>query len=235
MIFVVYMRKESNRGRPPESGRTRVAEYRLNRHPDYEPPKVGEVHGTFKGRPIIGHDTRINGGVYLGGGAREAIVVDDNAGGSTYLKRASGILQASIMASASAAHRRRFKAPVDTVLRATYDYTRQILPFDAEKAEQVRRQYPDDKKVSILKFIEIGGGVCRHQALLAGYFMETMIDQQIVDGQVHIERNTMSSGPHAWVRYTAESGASYVIDPSQNFVGSEEASKSAPWPYVIPE
>lgn len=52
--------------------------YRLRDNPFFEEATPESRNGIWQGRNIIGRDVPINGGVYLGGGAREAIVVDDN-------------------------------------------------------------------------------------------------------------------------------------------------------------
>jgi hypothetical protein len=74
----------------PEWNRTidRVEFEKRNNNPMYDEPTgesiIGVIsssnpskYGIYKGRHVIGRDERINGGVYLGSGSREEIVVDD--------------------------------------------------------------------------------------------------------------------------------------------------------------
>lgn len=49
----------------------------LKSSPFYEEPSGESPTGKWQGRDIIGRDRPINGGVYVGSGKREAIVVDD--------------------------------------------------------------------------------------------------------------------------------------------------------------
>lgn len=43
----------------------------------FDEPDAESKYGYLANWKIIGHDTEINGGVYIGGGQREAVVVDD--------------------------------------------------------------------------------------------------------------------------------------------------------------
>ena len=57
--------------------RTEQMILRIKADPSFSLPDETAPYGRYKGRPIIGHDSPINGGVYVGQHHREAIVVDD--------------------------------------------------------------------------------------------------------------------------------------------------------------
>jgi len=200
---------------------------------DYTPPMGSERRGYYGGRHIIGHDSRINGGVYIGGTAREAIVVDDSRDNSSLLRDSYAKLRHAIVRTSPLRYRWRNKVPVAHALKAAYDYTQQLIPYDLDATHKITDAYPSDQKLDITKFI--GGGVCRHQALLAGYFTEKMIDEGLLNGEVHVERNSTTAGAHAWVKYTPSSGEVYFIDPAQQFIGTAREAASAQWDYTLPE
>ena len=62
-----------------DEGNTALVMARLGDNAGFEPPTAGDArspYGRYWGRPIIGRDSRIDGGVYVGRKPREAIVVD---------------------------------------------------------------------------------------------------------------------------------------------------------------
>ena len=64
----------------PEWNRSKLEADYLKAEDLYEESDREAPKGRFLGRPIITRDTRINGGVHVGAGGREAIVVDDQKG-----------------------------------------------------------------------------------------------------------------------------------------------------------
>jgi hypothetical protein len=223
----------SKRPTPFEDSRTVFAEERLKEHPFYQPPEPGEATGQYQGRPIIGRKTRINGGVYVGASAREAIVVDDQK--SSLLPSHFTVLRDEILKDSPLRLRWRKRMDPQHALHLSYAYTQQIMPYSSEVSDGIQNAHPADKKISLGLYIAKGGGVCRHQALLSGYFVEKMIDEGYLDGEVHVERNTTVRGAHAWVRYTPPKGEAMIIDPARHFIGPESEAHAASWPYVVPE
>jgi len=211
-----------------KTSRTVLAVERVSKSGYYTlPTDENTPHGLYMGRPIIGSGTRIAGGVYLGGHRREAIVVHEHG----VLAEAYSNLKSSVVRELPIYKRWLGRAPVQRALAASFDYTRQLMPYDAEIAHEIRREHSDDRKVHLGRFVALRGGVCRHQALLAGFFVERMIDDKFLSGEVHVERNTTNAGTHAWARYIPEQGESYIIDPAQDFVGTETAAQEAHWQY----
>lgn len=208
--------------------RTKSGQERLRGTGFFEEPDGESKNGYYQGRPIIGRDTPINGGVYVGAGRREAIVVDDAK--SKHLDR---IYQKLLTDTEKLRKIGRFKS---AILGAVYDSVRQNLPYNGEKTEEVARPHYGDVKVSIDQFVEARTGVCRHQALLAGYLLERLKKERYVGGTASVDRNTVRGvGGHAWVRYTNSAGDVFIIDPAQNYAGALKDLNKDRWFYERPE
>lgn len=204
-------------------------------------PETGEysVNGYFKGRLIIGRNTRINGGVSIGATSREAIVVDDVK--HTELAVAYGLLKNSLFEAQprkfSILNRILGPKPVTQLTplaaaEAAYHYTLQLMPVVPEAVSKVSHDRRD-KKISLSYFFAVGG-VCRQHALLNGYFIEKMIDEGLLYGKVHVERNTAIEGAHTWARFTPIVGESIIMDSTQGFVGTptQAQEESVFWDYT---
>ena len=179
----------------------------------YEEPDAESKYGYHLGRRIIGRDSPINGGVYLGGGPREAIVVDDTK--SKYLNQ---IYDELLRETASAIQNGTFK---NIVLEKVYRKAQQWLPYNLAQTEAIAAPHNNDQKVNIDLFLGAKSGVCRHEALLAGYLLERLGKDGYIGGTASIDRNSVGGkGGHAWVRYTNSTGRVYIIDPAQDFIGS---------------
>lgn len=204
----------------PEWDKTIIAKDRLSFSPLYEEPSKESKNGVWQGRPIIGRDTRINGGVYVGAGEREAVVVDDLK--QPELIEAYRTLLGRIQGR-------------DTVLRSVFDLTKQLLPYNENTVEQITGGFEPDQKVGLSVFVRAKGGVCRHQALLSGYLLEKLKDDGVVRGTASIDRNYVpGEGGHAWVRYKNSAGEVYIIDPAQNYIGRIEDAGEGRWFYERP-
>jgi hypothetical protein len=181
-----------------------------------------------KGRPVIARDTPINGGVYYGPGQREAIVVNDI--NQPELRNAYQELISRRQQIATKGG--SFKAGF---LKTVFEITEELIPTNEQKTDQLITKYIQDKDVDLAVFIRNRSGVCRHQALLAGYLLEKAIQNGIIHGQVSIDRNldTAKQACHAWVRYTNSAGQVYVLDIAQHFLGRIEDTKGN-WSYERP-
>lgn len=196
----------------------------------YEEKGLFRKEKIYQGRPIIGRDKRINGGVYLGGGAREAIVVDDQK--DQVLER---VYQALIERRKKAVEAgESFK---QSLLSEVWHLVNQVMPYDAEHVEQIVGSLPEpDTKIYLSAFIK--GGVCRHQALLTAYLLEKLGDEGLVGGEVSIDRNYVEDmGGHAWVRYTNSGGDVFILDSAQDYIGrlDEMTEDELRWFYERPE
>lgn len=209
--------------------KTILAIRRVGQSSSYDEPDTESKNGYYQGRPIIGRDTPINGGVYLGGGQREAIVVDESK--SQYLNQ---IYQDLLMETAESRTDGIFKAGI---LIRVYEKVKNVMPADQVAAERVAAPFQNDQKVSLDLFIHAKAGVCRHQALLTAYFLERLKREGYVRGNVSVDRNAIRGvGGHAWVRYTNSAGDVYIIDPTQGFIGrlSDVRDDDQRWFYKRP-
>lgn len=184
----------------------------------------------FEGRPTISRDKSINGGVYLGSSAREAIVVDDEK--DEALDR---IYQELIMRRKAAQTQGiDFK---DGILTEVWDLVKLVMPYNENKVNSILNQLTrPDEKVYLSSFI--GGGVCRHQALLASYLLERLIKEKYIHGKVSVDRNEIKNeGGHAWCRYTNSAKEVFILDAAQNYIGRLDDMTRANnrWFYERPE
>ncbi len=208
--------------------KTILAERRVKTSGFYEEPSGETPHGSFRGRPIIGKDMPVEGGVYLGAGAREAIVVDEKYGELVRIyKRVREELEKESGKGALSGR----------IFRKVFDIVKEELPFDQKKVDGEVAQFNGDTKVALDHFIQKKAGVCRHQALLTAYLFQKLKQDGIVQGSASIDRNAVSGkGGHAWVRYTNRVGDVFIIDPAQDYIGPlKDESLKDRWFYKRPE
>jgi hypothetical protein len=214
--------------------RTDMAERRARRSPNYQPPDEQAPYGYHDGLPMIGRRSqKVNGGVYLGGSAREAIVVD---GDSKALRNVYEDLPKEL--------RRSFKAnetwPIELVLNKIMLAVQRAMPYNAPVTEMLSSEYKDDGHIDLSRYVEAKGGVCRHQGLAAALMGENLIDDGFLSGTVGVERNTVPDmgGTHAWGIYKPPHSKPkdwIVIDPAQSFVGTKaQAEAQGRWDYSLP-
>lgn len=199
----------------PEWDKTLLGIERIKEKGSYEEPDRESKKGYYLGRPIIGRDTPINGGVYLGGGEREAVVVDDTRKDSPLHDVYQELLRKRAAAIKAG---RNFKSEL---LSDVFDLVRKKIPYSEEKVQKISRKYgvKPDQKVLLDIYLKEKAGVCRHQALLAAYLLERMKKEKIVRGTVSVDRNYVPNrGGHAWVRYVNSAGMVFIIDPTNNLI-----------------
>ena len=189
--------------------------------------KLYEVKGVsyYEGRPIISRDTPIDGGVYLGQGMREAIVVDSKkypAIGSLYEK-------------AKAKTRVNGEVRRDKVLGAVYDTVKEAMKYDEARTEEIVKKHgaKKDGKIKLDHFIEEEFGICRHQALTCGVLLELFKNDRFIRGKPSVDRNSIGKYGHAWCRYTSTGVA--ILDVAQGYFGNLEDAPSDGWDYKRPE
>ncbi len=187
---------------------------RVSNSPFFEEADGEARNGYYQERMIIGRDTPINRGVYITNGQREAIVVDDR--NSDRLNEVYAQLL-RIQIKKVVQQNGHFG---DGILNAVFDLTKEYIPYNLAATEQITSRYPKDQKVHLEVFIGNRAGVCRHQALLAGYLVEKVIKSGYLKGAVSVDRNIVpGKGGHAWVRYIDHQGIVYIVDPAQQYVG----------------
>lgn len=217
-----------------QAERTRLAECRLQDNPNFGEKDDTAPYGYYLNHPILGRASKsVDGGVYLGGSAREAIVVD---GKSQAMKQAYQDLDVVLRQSLQRQETLQTKVVLTEVMR----HVQEIMPYEANKAEDIGQQHRGDQLVGLSTYLKERAGVCRHQALLTAYIVENLIKDGYITGEVGVERNTVAKlgGSHAWAIYkTANNGSEevIVIDPAQSFVGTKaQAQKEGNWEYRLP-
>ena len=218
----------------------RTEALRESRSRDYEEPDHATIlgkqiegkpakYGWYKGRHVIGRDETVNGGVYIGGGSREEIVVDDTKNIEQYEKVYQKLWD---KIRARQAEGVTFK---EGLLDDVYETALETLQFDDDYADAVADEFTD-KKVPLAGFIDAGKGVCRHQALLTAYLLERLGREGYVAGKASVDRNVVPGlGGHAWARYTNSSGEVYILDPAQEFRGLLRDAPKDGWKYERPD
>ncbi len=235
--------------KPPviiEGGRTVALQERLRDNPHYVVPDKDAPYGRYTGRPMIGHDMQhIIGGVYLGAGAREAIVVDDTGSdqSSLFLKQ---VYEEKVLQPLT-----RLAESMSTEALLRFIYLTTLSVFGNSTVEQTNDLVQrltggeKDRKVHLASFVLNKIGVCRHRALFAGYLIEKLTNDPKspvkLDGTFSIERNTVpqfmdiyKTNAHAWVRYTSAAGDPWIIDASLKCFGRLAELKNRPnlpWEY----
>lgn len=207
------------RKRHAEWNKTELAQQRLKEQGLYEEPDRESPTGYYWGRPLIGRDTPINGGLYVGGGAREAILVDDSYKKSKLHEVYDELIAKRKEAAKRGAH---FK---EGLLTDVFELVQQKLPYRSDVVEQMARKYniKPDQKVSLTAYLKEGGGVCRHQALLVAYLLERLKKEGKVSGTVSVDRNFVKGrGGHAWVRYVNSIEQVIIIDPARKIIAELE-------------
>ena len=182
--------------------------------------------GLYSGLPVIHRDSPIDGGVYLGKGQREAIVVDSQKY-PRLLKKLYEIAKKRAMKNET--------LKKDKILNAVYETVSEALPIQDDNA--VRNLIKDygfqnDIKVSLDLFLNSGIGVCRHSALACGALLELFKKDGIIRGEVSIDRNSTFLGGHAWCRYTSFNRRIFILDVTLQYLGAlNDASEKSIWGY----
>lgn len=196
----------------------------------------------YKGRPIIGRDSRISGGVYYGTYQGEAIVIDPEKYPDIYDK---WYKEAKQLATDKGSIDRNY------ILYSVFRTVKMEMPYSMNGVDDVLSSIAKDKgdskfqdgtKVELSIFMNGHVGVCRHQALAAGVLLERFVDEGYLKGKVSVDRNESwdangePEGGHAWVRYTTSADEVYILDVAQDYAGTLEDSKdNAHWNYLRPE
>lgn len=184
-------------------------------------------NNTYKGRPIIDMDTPIDGGVYIGTGTREAIVVDSSKDIDIQnLYRNAKRKSRNIFGL----FRKKF------ALWGVFTAVAEAMPIqDSDALDEILTKYnlTHDRKVDLGVFLHEGVGVCRHDALACGVILELMKRDGYIDGTASVDRNQFYGGRHAWTRYTDRKGV-HILDVSLGYLGSLKDS-GATWHYARPE
>jgi hypothetical protein len=221
---------EANEPRGMPAQRTVLAMDRVWHNPNYRPPDNESPYGYYIDHKVLGRRSKeIQNGVYLGGSAREAIVVD---GDSEALEYAYDKLYARIIPDNPEQHLLR---NTPAILNTVEEVVQSLMDYEPDRTEELSQAHAQDQLINLSTYVEAGVGVCRHQGLLAAYLLERLVLDGVLDGTVAIERNTIpdGGGTHAWATF-AEGNELYVVDPAQGFTGTKaQARTQERWPYGL--
>lgn len=213
----------SNPAAQPQWQNTVRVRERLQNDPRYEePPEDGNtiaIHGRYNDRPVIGRDMEVQGGVYLGGGPREAIIVDDQTLPSITYQY--DCMYRMLLNKGNVRQYIDGERNMQEVLEDAYEVAMEQLPFDQQGVEAIVNGN-EDNEINLATFIQKGVGVCRHQALLVGYLLQRMRREGILpeEDAISVDRNVIPGrGGHAWVYYKDAQGNEYIVDPAQHVKG----------------
>lgn len=186
--------------------------------------------GYYLGHHLIGRDTAIDKGVYIGHTSREAILVDFEA--SPLLQRYYQEAKERCEAIVQCKH--------PPFLEAIYSLVPEIMRYSEEDtAKLVRRlNVKEDGLISLERFVEQGYGVCRQQALFGGVLLEKAIEEGIFRGRVSVDRNSISTMGHAWDRVTLPFGKVYILNLSpKTYIGTlqDSITQAKSWFFCRPE
>ncbi len=207
----------------------------------YKEPDKDAPYGYYYDHPIIGrHSPRLTGGVYTGGSAREAIVVDgeDETLQAVYRDLKRALAGSRIGALISKRRNHDDNAAQAKIFETVMSTVQQHLPYDGEKTDQISAEYKKDQLVSLGEFVRAGAGVCRHQGLLAGYLLERLVTDGKLNGHAKVERNTIEEygGSHGWATFVTADGRDVIVDAAQSFVGTKKQARqqAGRWDYYLP-
>lgn len=211
-------------------GKTQALKERLASSPFfYKVDGPEKETGYYAGRHVIGRDTPINKGVYLGSGEREAIVVDDESYPLELNQAYDQVLQKASLPGANF-----FEVTNDVVRDLLGGGQGQPVELAVQKIyDELDKRDTPDPKVRLNVYLQRKAGLCRHRALLAAYILERAVKEGKITGKVSVDRNDNGQFGHAWARFTPRSGQPTIIDPSLNFVGRLSDSPGK-WNYRRP-
>lgn len=212
-----------------QAGNTALVLARLGQNAGFEPPTPEDErapYGRYWNRPIIGRDSPIDGGVYIGRKPREAIVVDMSQPGpvrevyETWLKQIQQLAPVWPWQHTENGQRRAVRKYLNTHLpQLVRALVVRELPFDRTVVAKVAQEHtlgPDDK-VRLDVYLRRHGGVCRHQVCLIGALLERLIHEGWLEGAVSIDRKFVPKQySHAWVRWTTANGKAWIFDAAQD-------------------
>ena len=185
----------------------------------------------FQGRHIICRDSPVDKGVYLGGGQREAVVVDSEKYPALKALYNKAKQKATLIGVVQK----------DLILDSVYETVSEAMSGSEADVEDFIFQLniAKDKKVTLDMFIEQGIGLCRHQALACAAILELFKKDGIIRGRASVDRNYVENwGSHSWCRYTNSLGYIYILDAALKNIGLIDDVSGPPekgkWPYKRP-
>ncbi|MDC0357496.1 hypothetical protein OAO01_01675 [Oligoflexia bacterium] len=189
--------------------RFKEAALRLKSRPDYTASTTSYApYGCVRERVVIGECTKINGGVYFGSPAHEAVVVDEDYG-----QLHPAYMQLMVLFARD--HKNKKKVEPE-ILPYIVELVTQKLRFSTEKVSTLheKMQVEIDQKVALDMYLKEGVGLARHQVLLAAYLLEKLKMRGFIEGCWYIESRYTPDAPHSEkLIYTDANGDLFTFDP----------------------
>ena len=172
----------------------------------------GVPYGIFGGRPVIGADSFVRGGISLSWLAEEAVVVDESFGAlPVVLKR---VLERFGDGSGDALKGNTCG------LSVVFDAVNEALPYQPAEVQKLRKreQWGTDRKVALDSFVNERAGDARHRLLLLAYLLEGLRERGLIRGRFLFEAMAVTVDDDTLL-YTTGSGRQFRIrGNSMNFL-----------------
>ncbi|MCO6430587.1 MAG: hypothetical protein J5J00_06970 [Deltaproteobacteria bacterium] len=176
----------------------------------YAPTITPEApYGYFRGRPIIGELTRINGGIYVGALPHESIVVDAKYGSTEKIVK-SLMARCEQIDPGSTSYEYEVFSKVVAITRETLRYSEEGV----HAIERVHNIQPDDK-VTLDVYIKRRVGVSRHQVLLAAFLLEKVREEGMIKGRPSIEGIISPETLYERLLFSSADGEVFRFDPTK--------------------
>lgn len=206
----------------------------------------------YQGMPVIHRDSKIDGGVCMGGSKREAIIVDSEKYDALKMlfdqtkDRIAGEYNFDPCNGEEVKGNVRYNQDTGEVIlpktiseyvimTELYKTVNETMKYDGKAVDEIvkKEDVDNDGLITLDHFINKGVGVCRHMALTCGALIELFKKDGHLNGKPSIERCKKGADVHEWCRYTDEYNNVWVLDVAGNFFG-ELKNATGWWPYDRP-
>ena len=202
--------KESIPKTQPSDNRFSEAIKRIQKSSDYDETVCSHApYGSYGKRPIIGENTPINGGIFVGALPHEAIVIDEKYG---LLNQIYDELMLRFV---------RFQGKRDQAEAQMIPHIFQLVQEKLRYSEgAVKNLLKDkgirpDRKAALDIFLQARIGVARHQVLLAAYLMEKLQKRGLIAGCYSIDSMfSPVSQEEECLYYTDSNGNIHLFNPA---------------------
>lgn len=179
-------------------------------------------YGYFRGRPMIGEETQVNGGIFVSSGPHESIVIDEKYG---YL--AQVLENLTNLSEQREKEGKNFKQGILSDVAYIVQRTLKFNPGGVTKLLK-DRGIGIDSKVSLDLFIEAKVGVARHQILLTAYLIEKLKKRGLLHGKFALDpRIKRQGGEDERLFYINSVGKVFVVDPLKSVLESQSVATNA--------
>lgn len=181
-------------------------EFKYGYEPHFSPQTP---YGYFKGRHVIGENTKISGGIFVSPIAAETLVLDEKYGilSEIYMKL---IAKISLLDNQNVNYEYN-------VFSKVVSLTRETLRYSEESVDNIRKHYnlQQDEKVSLDLYIKKKVGVSRHQVLLASFLLEKLKEKFLIKGTFWIDSTISEDVRTERLIFKSADGEIFRFDPTK--------------------